>query len=79
MDQAARYSVQERIKIVDAYLATKPAVQTQQQFRRDFPGRRQTMFEAVSKEIHEMFISGDRSFKQFSNAHNAPGSSPVSI
>ena len=39
MDPATRYSVQEMIKIVEAYLATKSLIQTQRQFRRDFPGR----------------------------------------
>ena len=39
MDPATQYSVQERIKIVEAYLATKSLIQTQRQFRRDFPGR----------------------------------------
>ncbi|KAK8372042.1 hypothetical protein O3P69_011893 [Scylla paramamosain] len=39
MEQAVRYSVQERIKIVEVYFATKSVVQTQRQFRRDFPGR----------------------------------------
>ena len=39
MVQAARYFLQERIKIAEAYLATKSVVQTQRQFRRDFPGR----------------------------------------
>ena len=39
MDPATRYSVQERIKIMEAYLATKSLIQTQRQFRRDFPGR----------------------------------------
>jgi len=36
------------------------------------------MFGALSKEIHKMFVSGDRSFKKFSDAHNVPGSSPAS-
>ncbi|KAK8376341.1 hypothetical protein O3P69_009765 [Scylla paramamosain] len=36
MEQAG---VQERIKIVKVYFTTKSGVQTQQQFRRDFPGR----------------------------------------
>ena len=39
MDPATRYSLQERIKIVEAYFATKSLIQTQRQFRRDFPGR----------------------------------------
>ena len=39
MDQTARYSMQEGIKIVEAYSANKSVVQTQRQFRRDFPGR----------------------------------------
>ena len=39
MDQAARYSVQERIKIVEACFVTKSVVQTQRQFRWDFPGK----------------------------------------
>ncbi len=39
MEQATRYSVQERIKIVEVYFATKSGVQTQRQFWRDFPGR----------------------------------------
>jgi len=121
MGQAARYSVQERINIVDAYFVMKSVVQTQQQFRRNFPcrnaptrlatkrlldynnsGRREvqritlnaaaagqsgqkitceceTMFGAVSKEIHKTFFPVDTSFKKFSCAHNAPGSSHVSV
>ena len=39
MDPATRYSVQEGIKIVEAFFATKSLIQTQRQFRRDFPGR----------------------------------------
>jgi len=39
MVQAARHFLQERIKIAEAYFATKSVVQTQRQFRRDFPGR----------------------------------------
>jgi len=39
MDQAARYSVQERIKIVEAVFAMKSVVQSQRKFRRDFLGR----------------------------------------
>jgi len=31
--------MQERIKIAEAYFATKSVVQTQRQFRRDFAGR----------------------------------------
>jgi len=38
MDQAARYSVQERIKIIEAYFGTKSVVQTQQLFQRAFQG-----------------------------------------
>ena len=37
MDPPTRYTVQERIKIVEAYFATKSVVLTQRQFRRDFP------------------------------------------
>ena len=36
MDPPTRYTVQERIKIVEAYFATKSVVLTQRQFRRDF-------------------------------------------
>ena len=36
------------------------------------------MFGALSKEIHKMFVSGDRSSKKFSDAHDVPGSSPAS-
>ena len=39
MDPATRNSVQEGIKIVEAYFATKSLIQTQRQFRRDFPAR----------------------------------------
>ena len=39
MDRETRYSVQERIKVVEAYFATKSIVLTQRQFGRDFPGR----------------------------------------
>ena len=39
MDPTTRYTVQERLKIVEAYFATKSVVLTQRQFRRDFPGR----------------------------------------
>ena len=39
MDPAVQYSVQERIKIVEAYFATKSLIQTQRQFSRGFPGR----------------------------------------
>jgi len=38
-----------------------------------------TLFEAVSKENQKLFVPGDRSLKEFSNAYNAPGSSPVSV
>jgi len=37
MNQAARYSVQERIKIAEVIFATKSIVQTQRQFRKGFP------------------------------------------
>jgi transposase len=39
MNPTTRYTVQERLKIVEAYFATKSVVLTQRQFRRDFPGR----------------------------------------
>ena len=39
MDPTTRYTVQERLKIVEAYFATKSVVLTQRQFRRDFTGR----------------------------------------
>jgi len=39
VDQATRDSVQEWIKVVEAYFATKSLFQTQRQFRRTFPGR----------------------------------------
>jgi hypothetical protein len=39
MDPTTRYTVEERLKIVEAYFATKSVVLTQRQFRRDFPGR----------------------------------------
>ena len=39
MDPTTRYTVQERLKIVEAYFATKSVVVTRRQFRRDFPGR----------------------------------------
>jgi len=37
--QAARYSEQERITIVEAYFATKTIIQSQWQLRSDFPVR----------------------------------------
>ena len=37
--QEARYSVHERIKIVEACFTTKLVVQTQRQYRMDFPSR----------------------------------------
>ena len=37
MDPPTGYTVQERIKIVEAYFATKSVVLTQRQFRRDVP------------------------------------------
>jgi len=123
MDQAVKYSVQEMIKIVEAYFATKSVVQTPQFRSRDFPGRNgstrrtktrlldkfrvtvivryritlkiavaepvsqarkwnldcERMFEAVSKEIHKTFVPGDTSFKEFSYADNALGSSLVFV
>jgi len=39
----------------------------------------ETMFGAASKEIHKTLFPGDRSFKEFSHSHNAPGSSPLSV
>ena len=39
MDPAVKYSMQERIKIIEAYFSTKPLIQTQRQFSRGFPGR----------------------------------------
>ena len=39
MNPATRYSVQEGIKVVEAYFATKLLIQTPRQFCRDFPGR----------------------------------------
>jgi len=40
MDQAARCSVPERIKIEEAYFVTKSVVLNQRQFRKDFPSRK---------------------------------------
>ena len=39
MDRETQYFVQERVKIVEAYFATKSIVLTQRQFRGDFPSR----------------------------------------
>jgi len=41
MDQAARYPIFGRIKMVKAYFATKSVVQTQRQLRKDFSLSRQ--------------------------------------
>jgi len=38
VNQAAKHSVQGRIKIVDGYFVMKSVVQTQQQLQRNFPG-----------------------------------------
>ena len=40
MDPTTRYTVQERVKIVEAYFATKSAILTRRQFRRDFPRKK---------------------------------------
>jgi len=40
--------LQERIKIVEAYFTTKLVVQTQRQFRRDFPDRTLTTLQPDS-------------------------------
>ena len=40
MDAEKQFSVQERTKIVQPYLATKSVVLIQRQFRRKFPGRK---------------------------------------
>jgi len=42
MDQATRYSVQKRIKIVEAYFAAKAVAQRQPLFWRDIPGNNAT-------------------------------------
>ena len=39
MDPTTRYTVQERVKIMEAYFAKKSVALTQRQFRWDFPGR----------------------------------------
>jgi len=39
LNQAAMYSEQERITIVEAYFAKKTIIQNQWQFRTDFPVR----------------------------------------
>jgi len=39
MDHGARYSVQEKVNIVEAYVATKSVVQTHCQFLKEFPSR----------------------------------------
>jgi len=53
MDQAARYSVGERTKIVETYLATKSVVQTQRQFRRDFPDGNVLTGFTIQRPLHK--------------------------
>jgi len=52
-----------------------PSVRRDRKSHRDF----EAMYGTVSKVIHKTFVSGDRSFKEFSYAHKAPGYSSVSV
>ena len=58
MDPATRYLVHESIKIFEAYFATKSIIQTQRQFRRDFPGRNAPIIVTILRLLNKFRETG---------------------
>ena len=68
MDPATRYLVQEGIKIVEAYFTTKSLIQTQRQFRKDFPGRNAPIRVTILRLLNK--CKETRSIQDKNKGHN---------